>query len=258
MTKETVTHSSEKYFFDQNIFDEDGNIEAELLEDEEPPAPTFSEEQLANAKRKAFQQGHDKATEEEKSSREQHLAQVMEILSTDIATLFAQEREREKLYEREAVSLVESVFKKLYPFYAGEAGFAELTMAMKDVIETRNYKQKIIVEVTPEYTEGVTTFLNTLKEQNTAFLFEVRGEQNLSGTACRLSWDNGGALHDTDAMAEEILGILKDGLAAKGANRHDKQDVQPSDAEAAGVVPEDASVPTENPDQAELKEKPDE
>lgn len=258
MTKETVSHSSEKFFFDQNIFDEDGNIESELIEDEEPPIPTFSEEQLETAKRKAFQQGHNKASEEEKNSREQHLAQVMEVLSTDIATLFAQEKAREELYEREAVNLVQSVFEKLFPFYAEEAGFSELTSALKEIIESRSSTQKILVQVAPEFTDGVTTFLNTLKEQNPAFLFEVCGEQSLQGTACRLSWENGGALHDTEAMAEEILGILKDGLAAKGANSHDKRDIQSSDAEDSNALPEEDTAQEDKPDQAELKEKPDE
>lgn len=259
MTRDTVANTDEKYFFDQNIFDEDGNIEGEIIEEEEPPVPVFSEAELAAARRKAFEDGKAEATQAEKSSRAQHLANVLEQLSADFSSLFTQETAREKLYEREAVSLVQSVFEKLFPYYAEKTGFEELAEALKEVIETRSGQQKVLVCVAPDVVEGVNAFLDKLRAHNPAVSFDVESDETLSGTACRLSWDHGGALHDTNAMAEEVLGILNDGLAAKGANSHYERDIQPSEEGAEHTDAEPTSgddAPT--PQDPVLEEKPDE
>ncbi len=255
MTRETVTNIKEKFFFDQNIFDEDGNIEAEILEEEEPPPPMFSEAELEAEKKAAFEKGDAQAREEEEKSRGQHLAIVLETLSRDIATLFVQEHEREKLYEREAVALTRSLFEKLFPYYAEKTGFDELSSALETVISGQSGKQKVQVQVGCEFSEGVDAFLKKLESQNSDLRFDVQGDESLAGTSCKLSWASGGALHDTQAMAEEILRILKDGLAGNAATGHDKEgavselaadlDTPPLSDPAAGTE----AAPEEKPDE---------
>ncbi|MCB9982331.1 MAG: hypothetical protein H6861_01480 [Rhodospirillales bacterium] len=251
----------QKFFFDVNIFDEYGNIESELIEDEEPPVPVFSEAELEAAKKAAFKNGHEQATVEAKNSRAQNLASVLEALSKDMATLFAQEAARAKLYEHEAVALTRHVFEKLFPYYAKEAGFGELTGALEHVLETHARQSLILMRVAPDMVEGVETFLQRLQSQNPEFRFTVRGDDTLQGHACALSWEDGGALHNNDAMAAEILGILRegtqDGLAGENANRHDGGD-SVRDEVALLAASYDAEVPDKNSEHPDLKEKPDE
>ena len=256
MNREAVAEADEKFFFDQNIFDED-HIDPALLEEEEPPPPSFSEEELAAAKQAAFQDGHDQATQKEKQSRSQQLAIVMETMSRDMASLFQAESAREKLYEREVVQLTLSTFEKLFPFYSEKAGFDEMRAAMEQVIQAHQGQKTILVRVNPELSEGVTATLKVLQEKNPDVRFTVQGDETVQGTNCKLSWEDGGALHDTAEMAENILNILKDGLAGEGANRHDNESASADAVEAPQAASEPSSS-DEEPDDPALKEKSDE
>ena len=226
-----MTDIKEKFFFDQNIFDEDGNIEAEILEEEEPPPPVFSEAELEAAKKAAFQNGHAQAKQEAEESHAQHLSILLETLSRDMSCLFSQEAAREKLYEREAVALTLSVFEKLFPYMAEKNSFDELSGALEKVLSGYNGKQCVQIRVNPAFSQGVEGFLKELQSKNADIRFDVQSDETLADGACKLAWEDGGALHDTQAMAEEVLSILKDGLAGNAVTGHDK-DGAVSDANA--------------------------
>ena len=258
MIKDTVSNASEeKFFFDQNVFDEEDVNDAEL-EEEEPPPPVFSEDELEAAKNAAFQKGHAQATLEEKNSREQHLATLLQTLTKDMSTLFAQEEAREKLYEREVVALTSSIFEKLFPVYASAHSFDELKSALGSVLQSHGQKQDVIVRVNPDYSEGVETFLQTLKQSDPNIRFSVQSDETLQGTTCNLSWKDGGALHDNEALANEILGILQDGLAAQPSKGHDSEDTGQMGAAEPPETVSEPQTPETSSDNPALEEKPDE
>ena len=88
MNTDTKPRKEQKFFFDQNNFDDDHEEEVEEIE---PPPPMFSEAELESAKRKAFKEGHNEATLEEKNSRAQHLNAVMDQILANMSTLFENE-----------------------------------------------------------------------------------------------------------------------------------------------------------------------
>jgi len=257
MTKEPVANTYEKFFFNQNIFDEDHEVEDEILE-EEPPPPVFSEAELEAEKKSAFQEGYAKATEEERNSRSQNLANLMQTLAQDMSTLFVREADREARYEEESVRLTLNILQKLYPHYAQEHDFNALKNVLESVIRNHNQKQIIQIRVTPDMVEGVQSFMEKLQNTNPELRLNVQGDENLQGTACKLSWDDGGVLHDTKAMAQEILEILKDGLAGKRANSHDEKDVQQCGPDEAPVTDLESGRSDMNPDTPDPEEKLDE
>ena len=70
----------EKFFFHMNIFDEE-EVEEEV-EDTPPPPPTFSEEELSQARKSGYEKGKQdgiaEATKNEKESRSQLVASVLQ------------------------------------------------------------------------------------------------------------------------------------------------------------------------------------
>lgn len=261
MRKNTVEDIKQKFFFDMNIFDEDGNIESDLIEDEEPPLPVFSEAELEAAKKSAFQKGYDQAMHEAKNSRAQHLTGVLDVLSRNMDSLIHQDNEREELYERETVNLTLRIFETLFPYYTAQHGFGELTGALTRVLENHAQQTLILVKVAPDMVEGVEKIFNRLRAQNPELRYRVQGDDMLSAQACAVSWDNGGALHNNQAMADEILGILQeqlqDGLAGDRSNRHDDgQEISDEDAREVSLLI--SSFDNEDSDPPELEEKPDE
>ena len=248
----------EKFFFDHNIFDEDGNIEAELVEEGPPPPPTFSEAELEIAKKTSFQKGHAQAAQEAKDSREHVISVTLSRFADDISDLFAQEALREKTYEQEVVALTLQIFKKLFPHYAAETGFTELKAAMQQVLDNYTGKSGVLVRVHPEILSDVEAFIGDVKARNAELLITVKADESLDEHGYALSWDSGGALHNSAAIAQDVLDILKDGLAGEPLSRHDR-DEQSDDALSERNIPKSgASSDMMNETNPPLEEKPDE
>ena len=224
MKPDQVPDREEKFFFDQNIFDEHGNIESEIEEDLEPPPPMFNEAELEAAKKAAFQEGHRKAKEASEASIEKHLTAVMDSVAENMAVLFASEAKREKIYEREVVTLVLAIFETLFPHYYNKHGLEELRRAVASIIEQQSGQQAVCVMVHPDMVAGINEYMKKLQAGNADILFTVQGDANLEQHACRLAWKNGGAVHDIGAMAASILEVLKDGLAGSDASSHDRRE----------------------------------
>ena len=218
-----MSETVEKFFFDQNVFDED-HIEEDLLEPEEPPPPTFTEAEIEAAKNAAFRRGQTQGIEEEKNSREQHLASAMDVLAKNMAMLFAQEQAREAVYEREAVELVGVLLKRLYPHFSQQNGFDELKASLHQIIASQSGRQSVLVRVAPDMTDGIERFLKDLQARQSDILFTVKGDESLSGTQCELSWEHGGARHDPESIANQIMDILSEGLAGRATKSHDSKE----------------------------------
>ncbi|MBL4805236.1 MAG: hypothetical protein JKY71_10255 [Alphaproteobacteria bacterium] len=244
MNTDTKPRKEQKFFFDQNNFDDDHEEEVEEIE---PPPPMFSEAELESAKRKAFKEGHNEATLEEKNSRAQHLNAVMDQILANMSTLFEQDDAREKRFEEEAVNLTRSIFETVFPYYSQREGYNELLHALKTITDKHSKQDAVIVRVNPDLVDGITTYLKKIETKNPDIRFEVAGDANITDTSCHLSWKNGGASHDPKALAQEIFAILDDGLAGKPANSHDNEGTQPPAAPVEDQATDDASEGEHNP-----------
>jgi hypothetical protein len=84
-------HDGQKYFFNENIFD-DGHTD-------EPPPPSFSEQQLADAQTKILlPKGVSKALKEaEDFATQTHRSEFSNKIRKQLVTLTAAEAQREKI-----------------------------------------------------------------------------------------------------------------------------------------------------------------
>jgi flagellar assembly protein FliH len=218
MTDKALPAKEEKYFFNANIFDEDRIDDANA----EPPPPVFSEAELDAAKQKSLQEGRRVAAEEAKASREQFIAQLLQKIEQDLPTLFAAEQKRERTYEQEAVRLTLYLFEKLFPLYNEKQGFAELKDAMTHVLRRQENQKQITVVVAPSCAKEIEKHIATLGFSAPGREFTVKGDETLAEGAFRLSWSDGGAVRDSEALAEEIKASLQQVLAGDAAKGHDK------------------------------------
>lgn len=232
----------EKFFFNMNNFDDDF-VEEEIIE--EPPPPVFSEAELDAAKRQAYAKGHEEGITEERNSREQTLAKIMDRISASTATLFAQETAREALYEREAVTLTLSIFEKLFPVYQAAHGFEELKAQLQAVLESQSGQSSIHIKVSTGYAEGVENYMKMISQKNEALSFKITVDESLDEGDIKLLWADGGAIRHVETMAQEIKTKLQEVLAGSGANVHDGDEVESQ----ASELPESVSkADTQKPD----------
>lgn len=246
LTQDKVKPEKERFFFTKNIFDE-GYVD----EDAEPPEPTFSEDELKAAKDQAFQQGKQEGTQQtsqkEQQSREQHVAQAMQVIAKNSNQLFQQELQREERFEQEAVALSMRIFETLFPIYQKEHGFDELKHHIESVLQKHKKTPSIDVYVAEENKDGIDAFLADLVAKGHSGEFHVHVDPNLSDTACRLDWEQGGSYFDRDTLAQEIGHIMQQMLAGEDTTSHDKK-------EDDVLVEQDSQEPVEEP--AENAEAP--
>jgi flagellar assembly protein FliH len=241
--------NGEKFLFNVHCFDEDFVKE---VEEEIPPPPMFTQEELEAAKHAAFTKGHTQALEEAKASRGQHLATVLETLSNDLARLCTQEERREKLYEQEAVGLSLAIFSKLFPLYQQQYGFDELAETIKTVLSRHEGQKDINVFIHPDLVQGVEAFLAKIQRQDSGLFLRVTGDESLGLGAAKVTWTDGGAVRDTESMAGQIEALIKQALAARGVKVHDRQE----DTRENGLRNESAAAPVSGTEQTRQDKPP--
>ena len=212
----------EKFLFNLNVFDTDTIQEADNAQEADPPPVLYSEAELEAAKAQAYAEGRKQAAQEEAGSRARQLASVMSTIAKDTTALFAQEQLREKLYEREAVDLALKIFEKLFPTLNRTHGFEELGAFIGNVLAQHGGRKKISIHVEPELVEGVEKLMEPLSLRYEGLRYAIVANHELSSGGCKIRWEDGGAVRNSHAIAEEIHHILQESLAADDAKGHDK------------------------------------
>lgn len=248
----------EKFFFDKHIFDEpeEDELDQEEEEDLPPPPPTFSEEELEQAKKEAFDKGLRQGKQEEQNSREEKNAALLAAIKDEMQVLFTAEQARESVFEREALTLTLTMMEKLFPYFSEKNGLDELKNALMEMISDQHGQSRIQVDVHPDRRDDIETTLKSIKiPEFRDMAFDVVADETLAQNACRLSWDDGGATHDADAMAASLMGKLKEVLAEHEANSHDTLSIDAkeetsNDSQADETVPGQSEPDSGSEDEA--------
>ena len=209
-----------KFLFDVNIFDRPVPDPA----DAEPPPPTFSEQELEDAKRQAFAEGRKAGHAESAASREQMVAQILQSIAQNYPALLAEEQAREQRYEVEAVRLAQQVFEQILPHMLALFGRDELKKAMMQVLERQDTQSRILVEVDPGLVQDISDSLeNAVGAEAFRARFEVAGRTGLDAHAFAMRWKDGGALHSIEKIAQDIRALMEQALAPFASTRHDTE-----------------------------------
>ena len=218
----------EKYFFTANIFDE-AEVEEEL-----PAAPVFSEQELETARRTSLLEGKQAALQEMENSISKRIGLILEKISQDMAILFNAEKSREETYEKETINLCLQVFAKVFPLYNEKYGFEELKNALMTILKKQEGQKSIAIAVAPEFVDGINEYLSKLYSLETGVKFTVKGDPSLSSGACKLAWEDGGAVRNPEAMADEIKSMMEQMLAGAATKGHDSK--RPAAKDKAGTM----------------------
>lgn len=218
-----------KFLFDVNDFDD----KDEVIEPEEPPPPpppTFSEAELERARKEALAEGRKEAAAEAEASRERHVADLLQTISREFSTLFAAEDLRNAQYEAESVRLTLATLQLLFPAMNQKYGLSEIQRVITEVLESQREMPAIKMEVHPDYVETIHEHVKrVLKQANISGNCTVTGNQALGPGDCRMSWENGGAVRESAAIAEDIERHMQVILAERPRLRDNKRSETPAE-----------------------------
>lgn len=231
--QDTLTRKAKKFLFDMHNFDEDESIGAP-----EPPAPppVFSEAEVEEARKDAFEQGRKQAQQEEAASREQAVATLVNAISGKIDGLVAAEAARAGLYEAESISLCRAIFARLFPELNRTHGLDEVEAVIKNVLEAQRHEAEIIIEVGTDFVGDIRLLAEQVSHKiHGKGAISVNGDPTMQAGDCRVSWNEGGAERSASRLAEEIRQKLEDTLAGRPALHDNREEIStpPADTPAS-------------------------
>lgn len=221
----------QKYFFDRHNFD-DGRKD----EPEEPPPPTFSQEELDAARRDSYDRGKRDGLTEAKTGYEKLTLDVLEKIKQNFSTLFAAEDTRIALYQTETAALAQAIFIRLFPALNDRHGLDEVQQVIASVLDTHRAKPAILIEVCPAHTEAIRVQMDKMAAGLTGLgICTVQPAADLGPGDCRLSWHDGGGTRHAGRLAQEIEGILQQALADRPRLRDNGGDTLESPERESGA-----------------------
>jgi len=216
-------HATQKFLFDRDFDDleilreivEQEVHEQELVKSEPevpetPPAPTFTEEELAVARKQAFEAGKREGISESLASIEQQVAITLDRLATDIGALFAAQTTNNDAMARDAANLALAVAKKLFPRLHETHGLGEIVGVTEEILANLIREPRLVVSVHEMHAEALRSRFNEfLARRGFAGTLDLRGESGLGAGDCRIEWMGGDAARDTAALFAEIENVIE-------------------------------------------------
>lgn len=194
-----------RFLFDTNNFDlPETPPEPEVYV--EPP-PLFTLDDLGHAKDDAYARGLAAGLEQARIAREQFLAEQTNVILQELKFLIGAEEYRAAVYEREVLSLTETIFQSLFPAFTEREGMSEVKSVISQVLLNQPEQPSIVIELPEEYATDIEAYFSSSDIDPEKVTFKP--SPTLGRGSCRMSWKDGGALRDHEIMAEEIRKILQ-------------------------------------------------
>ncbi len=210
--------------FDEPEFDPADLEDDADQEPEEPPPPTFSEEELEAARNEALHAGIEAGLEEALSRIEQTTSQAMEQLAGSAETLLADADRRTREMRRDTLDVAMAIARKLMPAAARRHALDEIEALISECLADLVDEPRLVIRVPEALQEPIRERAEAMAR---ARGFEGRivviADPRLGDTDCRIEWAEGGAERDQDGLWQAI-----EAIAARLSGDGDEADQPPA------------------------------
>mgnify|MGYP001319747530 FL=1 len=214
----------EKFLFDR-IFDElepikvakpiDGGIEDKslLMPEPEIEIPTYSEEDVAQARQEGLNAGKEEARAETLNGIEMKISDSLDVIGNRLANLNQIQADSIARISEDAASLAFAVAKKIFPVLNEKGALEEVTTVIEDVLQRLVQEPRISIKVAIEQSEKIKERVdNYVQEKGFDGNISVIGEENLSPGDVTIEWSDGSASRNSASLIEEIDDIIAQNL----------------------------------------------
>mgnify|MGYP003692577847 CR=1 FL=1 len=225
-----------KFTFDLDFDAPEDSLQPELVEEEvevveEEVAPTFSEEELAQARDEGFKAGKEEGRKEFAEATEQRILEAMDSVSENLANIFSEQAQANQDIAKEMIQISTAIAKKMFPDLNARNALGEVERVVQDTLKAITDEPRVQIMVHPDLREPLTDRL-TAMTQRTGFdgKVYVNPDNTVNLGDCRVEWSHGAAVRDSDTIMEQIDEIIERNLHGK----EDKPDVTDADAPVEG------------------------
>jgi flagellar assembly protein FliH len=221
-------------------------------EEEKPPEPTFSQEELDAARQEGYAKGHAEGAEEAASGLVADVARLVAVIGERLPALSeAQAAANERLLH-DGARLVTAIARKILPAYTARHGVEEIDALVRQCLQTLIAKPRITVHVGEPYADAVRDYLEDAVTAS-AFdgRFSVEADADLGPSDCRIQWQDGALERREDDIWKQIEEATEAFLAGMADDAAVKPDTDDANGGAdAGATPADDTTTGDDADMA--------
>ena len=212
----------QKFMFDRDFDDLEilrEIVEQEVLEQEPavgepesppvPVAPTFSQEELTEARKQAHELGKREGIAETLAGIEQQITISLDKITTEVTSLLAAQTSSNDAIARDTAHLALAVARKLFPRLHEIHGLGEIVAVTEDILSHLIREPRLVVSVSEKHADAMRTRLaDFLAKRGFTGNLELRGEAAIGAGDCKIEWMGGNAARSTAALFAEIESIV--------------------------------------------------
>ncbi|HIC81008.1 MAG TPA: hypothetical protein EYP07_08605, partial [Kiloniellaceae bacterium] len=166
---------------------------AEEAEPEEPPAPTFSEEELAAAKQASFAEGKAIGEAEAGRSIAQRTAEQLAELSARFEALSMELGDKMESAHRDTLLAAMAVVRKLFPRLSESQAQAEIQAVVEECLERLHDEPRLVVRAADQDLDALRLHLDgCVKRSGFDGALVFLADDRLNPGDIRVEWADGG------------------------------------------------------------------
>ena len=172
---------------------------------EETAPPTFTEQDLAEAKARALAQGREAGLAEAAKSCERQAAAALAAIAKTLEQTASAHRQAIEARHDAALTLAVAVARKLVPALLRDNAATAVESAVADILPRVIDEPRLVIRVDGGMIDSLKEPLDALAAR-TGFAGKIilLGDERIRAADCRIEWADGGAEHDFDRLAREI------------------------------------------------------
>lgn len=229
------------------------DLSTEIIEDDQEPANTFSEEDLARAHAQGVAEGREQAAKETALTVEQRVAGAFDIIGARLSELFAHQQDAAERAASDATMVATAVARKMIPELYRRNAAGEIEHAVTSILDQMLENPTLKVRVSEQLSDGLSERIAPLTQQRgLTGRVSVTADPTLNEGDCRVEWAGGGAEFNAAARWHEIDAIIERNLGYTAAVIDDDPDTTVTNE--APAVDTTAESDGRNPSQDELED----
>lgn len=216
-----------KFTFDLDFDAPEGSHQPESLEEEievqeEVVVPTFSEEELAQARAEGYASGKEDGRKESAEATEQRILETIETATAKFADIYNEQEQANQDIAKEMIQISTAIAKKMFPDLNARNALGEVERVVQDTLKAITDEPRIQIMVHPELREPLTDRLAAMTQRAG---FEGKVYVNPDTTVnlgdCRVEWSHGAAVRDSETIMGMIDEIIKRNLHGENGETDD-------------------------------------
>jgi len=183
--------------------EEEAEAEPEVIE------PTFSEEELKEARQQGFEEGKELGIREASEAMECKINDALEHIKQQFEDIFRHQKQSNAEVFQDAIEVAVGLVKKCFPGLNERAGVTEIENMMTELLAQIIDQPRVQIFIHPELIDALQQRLDSI-QQGTHFegrIVLVEDDENEPGD-CRIEWQDGGGERNMQDLWLQVDGIV--------------------------------------------------